>query len=280
MDRERLTITLRKDILKRLDQIIDGVNMRNRSHAIESLLTRSLTPKINQAVILAGGEGIKLRPLTYEVPKALIPVAGKPILEHVIELLRDAEIRTIVLAVGHLGHKIKEHFGNGSKFGIEIHYSQESHALGTAGALKLAKASLHGGPFVVLHGDILVDINISELISFHQDQHVVGTLALTTSSETSEYGMVLLRGSKIVDFIEKPSKKEATSRLINSGIYVFEEDIFNFISGTNEIQLEDIFPVLAKEGKLGGFSFEGRWLDVSTPKAYEEAIKLWSKRKR
>lgn len=275
MDRERLTITLRKDILKKLDELIDGVNLRNRSHAIETLLIRSLSPKVSQAVILAGGQGVKLRPLTYEVPKALIPVGGKPILEYLIERLREAEVRNIVVAIGHLGQKIKDHFGSGRKFGVAITYSEEKKRLGTAGALKNARSNLANQPFILLHGDILVDIDLTELIRFHQEQHVVGTIALTTAPELSAFGMVALRGNKIVNFIEKPTKTQATSLLINSGIYVFEPEIFSLIDQNKGAQLEQIFPTLAHEGKLAGFSFEGKWLDVSTPKAYEQAIKSW-----
>lgn len=277
MDRERLTITLQADILKKLDQTIDGVNIRNRSHAIETILTRALTPRVSQAVILAGGQGVKLRPLTYEVPKPLIPVAGKPILEYLIELLREAEVRKIILALGHLGNKIKDYFGDGSKFGVKIAYTEEAQPLGTAGAIRNAQTFLQKRPFLVLHGDILVDIDLSQLIAFHQEQKVLATIALTTAPELSEYGMVGLRGSRIVNFTEKPKKKEHMSQLINAGIYVFEPEIFQALP-RHSLLLEDIFPQLAKEGRLAGFAFEGRWFDVTTPKHYEEAIKSWRKK--
>ncbi len=112
MDRERLTITLRGDVLQRLDEVIDGVKIRNRSHAIEYLLSQVLNPKVTQAVVLAGGQGVKMRPLTYEVPKALIPVGGKPVIEYTLEMLQEAGIREVILAIGHLGDKIKEEVGN------------------------------------------------------------------------------------------------------------------------------------------------------------------------
>lgn len=277
MDRERLTITLRKDILKKLDDLIDGVDLRNRSHTIESLLIRVLTPKVTQAVILAGGAGPELRPLTYEVPKALIPVGGKPILEYTIERLHNLDIRTVILAIGHLGNKIKDHFGSGKSFGVDIIYSEEKQPLGTAGALKKVQPLLANQPFLVLHGDILADIDLDELVRFHQEQHSVGTIALTTNRETTAFGMVALRGSKIVNFVEKPTERETTSHLISSGIYVFEKSIFDFIEHAGGKQLEKIFPKLAREGKLSGFPFEGKWFDVSTPKSYEQAIKTWPK---
>src|SRR4030067_1315659 len=110
MDRERLTITLKKSILIRVDELIDGTRLRNRSHTIETLISRSLTPKINTAVILAGGRGINMRPFTFEMTKGLFPVGGKPILEHIIELLAAFEIRDIIFSIGVLGEKIKDHF--------------------------------------------------------------------------------------------------------------------------------------------------------------------------
>src|SRR3990172_3770469 len=113
MDRERLTITLKKSILAKVDNIIDGSRIRNRSHAIETLISQSLTPRISQAVILAGGRGLNMRPFTFEMPKGLFPVAGKPILEHIIEFLRRFEIRDIILSIGHLGEKIQEYFSDG-----------------------------------------------------------------------------------------------------------------------------------------------------------------------
>ena len=275
MDRERLTITLKKDIVRLLDKQIDGVTLRNRSHAIETYLEHALTTNVTQAVILAGGKGVKMRPLTYEVPKALIPVHGKPILEYLIDALAKHTIRSIVLAVGHLGDKIQNHFGDGSRYGVKITYSKEIKPLGTAGALCFARTYLANETVVVLHGDMLVEIDFSELIRFHHEQHTIGTIALTTAADTSTFGAVNLRGSRIVDFIEKPEKGKTSSLLVNSGIYVFEPEIFDYIPQNKAVMLEDIFPKLATEAKLSGFPFEGRWFDVSTPKTYEQAIKYY-----
>lgn len=276
MDRQRITITLRNDLLKKVDERIDGTKIRNRSHAIEYLLTKSVIPPISQAVILAGGEGVKMRPLTYEIPKALIPVGGKSLLEYTIESLREAEIREIILAIGHLGNKIKDHFGNGSKFGVKITYSEENNSLGTAGALANCYSLLEQKPFVILHGDILVDLNFRELIAFHQNIKTnVSTMVLTTKSDPSFYGNVQLVGNKVVEFVEKPTKKQAASHLVSTGVYVCEHEIFDYIPEKNPAMLEDVFPELAKQGKLSGFLFAGKWFDVSTPKNYAEAIAHW-----
>lgn len=279
MDRKRLTITLRKKLLTKIDEQVDGTRIRNRSHAIEYLLTRALKPSIKQAVILAGGEGVKMRPLTYEVPKALITVSGKPILEYLIETLTDAGIRDIVLAIGHLGSKIKEHFGNGSKFGVNITYSEESKNLGTAGALANCYSLLEKKPFIVLHGDILIDIDLGELIKYHETlrRDKIATLVISTASDPTSYGSVLLKGNKIVDFTEKPTRKKASSHLVSVGAYLFEPEIFDYIPEKMPAMLEKVFPTLAEEGKLGGFLFDGKWFDVSTPKIYAKAIKEWVK---
>ena len=181
MDRERLTITLKKSILAKVDGFIDGTKIRNRSHAIEYLITQSLAPKVNQAVILAGGKGLNMRPFTFEMPKGLFPVGGKPILEHIVEMLRRFEIYDIIFSIGHLGEKIREHFGDGKKFGVKITYVAEEKEAGTAGALVLAKKHLKSETFLVVHGDILIDINLYDLIAFHKEQETVGTIALTFS---------------------------------------------------------------------------------------------------
>lgn len=276
MDRQRITITLKSDLLTKVDGSIDGTTIRNRSHAIEYLLSKAVEPPISQAVILAGGEGIKMRPLTYEIPKALIPVKGKPLLEYMIESLREAEIRDIILAIGHLGNKIKDHFGNGSKFGVKITYSEESSNLGTAGALANCYSLLEQKPFVILHGDILVDLNFRDLIEFHQNinKNVV-TIVITTKSDPTAYGNIQLVGNNIVEFIEKPTKRQTSSHLISSGIYVCEPEIFDYIPEKYPAMLEDEFPKLAKLGKLSGFLFAGSWYDVSTPVNYEKAITNW-----
>lgn len=278
MDRERLTITLRQSLLAKVDQFIDGTRIRNRSHAIEYLITQSLTPKVSQAVILAGGKGLNMRPFTFEMPKGLFPVGGKPILEHIVEMLAKNDIRDIIFSVGHLGDKIQEYFGDGKKFGVRISYIREEKEAGTAGALILAKKHIRTDTFLVVHGDTLIDLNLSDLISFHKDQETVATIALTSVVDPSNFGEVALHGTRITRFKEKPKKGKQNSQLINGGLYIFNNKIFDYISGTLPSQLEDIFPVLASEKQLSGFLFEGRWADIGTPASYEKAINEWGKK--
>lgn len=277
MDRDRLTITLSNSILTKIDNFIDGTKIRNRSHAIEYLIKKSLIPKVNQAVILAGGKGLNMRPFTFEMPKGLFPVGGRPILEHVIELLRKNEVRDIIFSIGHLGDKIKEHFGDGSKFGVKISYIMEKEAAGTGGALIPARKLIKSDTFLVVHGDILTDLDVSDFVAFHLDQGVLATIALTSVVDPSSFGEVVLNGTKIVRFIEKPEKGRQQSQLINSGFYIFDREIFNYIPKKAPSLLEDIFPKLAEMKQLAGFLFAGRWIDIGNPASYEKAIKEWGK---
>ncbi|MCJ7739782.1 nucleotidyltransferase family protein [Candidatus Microgenomates bacterium] len=277
MDRERLTITLKKSLLTKVDGFIDGTKIRNRSHAIEYLVTQSLSPRVNQAVILVGGKGLNMRPFTFEMPKGLFPVGGRPILEHIMERLKKYEIRDIIFSIGHLGEKIREHFGDGKKFDVKITYVDESKEAGTGGALVLAKKYLKGESFLVIHGDILIDINLSDLVAFHKEQGTVGTIALTSVVDPSSFGEVILHGARIKQFIEKPEKGRQTSQLINSGLYVFDREIFDYLPKTGNCLLEDIFSKLAQNRQLSGFLFAGRWVDIGTPQSYEKAIKEWGK---
>ncbi|MFH1367222.1 MAG: nucleotidyltransferase family protein [Patescibacteria group bacterium] len=278
MDRKRLTITLKKDLLPLVDEIIDGARIRNRSHAIEYILGQTLSPKIKKAFILAGGRGIKMRPFTYEIPKTLIPVKGRPILEYTIELLRENGFRDILILVGHLGEKIKAHFGDGSRFGVKINYLEEKKENGTAAPLPLAKNILKNSPFIMMYGDTLIDINLKDLVEFHQMHSGLATMALTSADRPYEFGVVKLHGNKIVSFKEKPEKGKKTSHLINAGLFVFNPEIINYVPNKGFSMLEkDVFPRLVEEGKLYGYPFEGQWFDVSTPEVYEEVLKEWQK---
>src|SRR3989339_723079 len=133
--RERLTITLKGDILEKLDKHIDGSRIRNRSHALEYILGKYFSPKVKKAIVLAGGQGLKMRPFTYEMPKGMIPINNRPVLEHIIENLRRNDIRDIILSVGYLGRKIEEYFGDGSRFGVRISYLRQKKETGTAAPL-------------------------------------------------------------------------------------------------------------------------------------------------
>lgn len=281
MERERITITIRKDILRQVDAQIDGTKLRNRSHAIESFVSKGLGSQLGTAFVLAGGKGLKMRPFTYEMPKSMIPVNGRPILEHILEQLRSHNIRSIVLLTGYLGQKIQDHFGDGSKFGVHIQYLHEEQPLGTAGALHAASQFINQQPFFLLHGDVLADINLTELAEFHEQHHRLATMALTSVSDPRAYGSVRLSGTKVVSFDEKPSDDPGVSRLVNAGVYVLDPGVLSLIPNrTNKpVFLEDgVFPALVERGQLTGYLFQGTWFDISTPETYERALKEWKSR--
>jgi len=274
INRERLTITLRNDLLKELDGMVDGIKVRNRSHAIEVLLAKVLeSKKVKRAIILAGGKGTRMRPLTYEMPKPMIPIKGKPLVQHIIELCRKYDVREIILSIGYLGDKIREHFGDGSHLGVSIKYVEEHEEMGTAGPLLLAKNHLRG-PFLMFNGDVLSNIDLSDLIRFHSEQNAQATIALTQVEDTSSFGVARLKGHHIVGFIEKPKGGE-DSKLINAGVYVLEPEILKYIPPGKAMLETEVFPKLCAEGKLVGYPFDGQWFDTGTPEAYERAIKNW-----
>jgi len=275
MTRQRITITLKKDILDLLDNMVDGSKIRNRSHAIEYILTKNLIPTSTNVLVLAGGPGIKLRPITYELPKCLIPIHGRPLLERTFDVLKKNNLKDVLLAVGHLGDKIKKHFGDGSNFNMHITYQDsDGKKLGTILPLISARKKMGNNPFIVIYGDVIADIDYIDLLEFHKSHRGLATMALTSVEAASDWGVVSLQGSRIVNFEEKP-KKKVSSHLINAGIYVFNPSIFNYLSKKQRMLEHDLFPRLANEGKLYGYPFEGQWYDVGTPETYEKVIKEW-----
>ncbi|RLI98693.1 MAG: nucleotidyltransferase family protein [Candidatus Aenigmatarchaeota archaeon] len=274
--KEKIAITLDEKILKRIDSMVDGTNVKSRSHAIELLLRKSLTGEgPRKAVILAGGKGTRLRPITYEIPKALIPVHDRTLTEHLFDLFKRHGINDIVLSIGHLGDKIKKEYGDGSRYNVNINYVEEKEPLGTGGPLRLARNMLKG-TFVVTNGDELKDIDLTAMYEFHKKSGALVTIALTTVSDPSQYGVARLEGNKILEFVEKPKREEAPSKLINSGLYMMEPEVIEMVKESGFCMLEkDVFPRLASMGKLYGFPFSGQWFDTGNMERYEKALKNW-----
>lgn len=275
-NRERLTITLRKDLIPRIDATIDGKQVRNRSHAIEVLVTNALRPTSRRAVVLAGGSGVNLRPFTYEMPKAMIPVKGRPILEYTVDRLRDAGITDVMMIVGHLGEKIRDHFGDGSRFGMAIRYADERGANGTAAPLRLVGSFIGNQPFVLVYADVLIDMNIADLVAFHAQHESSATIALTSVKNPEVYGVVKMHGNRVVEFLEKPAGRHALSHLVFTGLAVIDPKVLELIPKRGPAMLEtDVFPKLASRNALAGYLFEGQWFDVGTPEIYERALAEW-----
>jgi len=271
--KERITITLDKNLISQIDKRIDGIDIKNRSQEIELLLAEALGTNIpSKAVLLVGGRGSRLRPLTDKIPKSLLEVQGKTITEHLLDLLKKYGIRDAVLCVGYLKDKIKEYFGDGTKIGVNITYVEENEPLGTAGPLKLAKKYLKDS-FIVSNGDELKNINIPRMFRLHKRKNALATIALTTVDDPSHYGVARLDGSRIVEFVEKPVK--APSNLINAGFYILEPEVINMIPDGFSMLEKDVFPKLAKMGRLRGFPFAGQWFDIGNIERYKIAEKKW-----
>lgn len=274
----RLTITLNKELLPLIDKTIDGEKIRNRSHAIEYILGQNLGTSIKKAVILAGGEGIKMRPFTYEMPKTMILVKGKPILEYIVRSLAKYGITDLTILTGNHGDMIEKYFSDGSKFGVKIRFVVERKKWGTGGALKQTDQYINDA-FILIYGDVLADINYHDFIEFHQEKNSQATVALTSIADPEEFGVVRLHGSKIVDFVEKPSKDPSLSRLISAGIFIIEPEMLNMIPKKGHSSLErDVLPKIAAKEELYGYPFSGQWFDVSTPEIYERVIKDWKQK--
>jgi mannose-1-phosphate guanylyltransferase/phosphomannomutase len=222
---------------------------------------------------MAGGEGSRLRPLTSRQPKPLVPVAGRPIMEHILLHLRRHQMRDVVATVQYLGASIRNYFGDGSEQGVALTYSVEDSPLGTAGSVMLARQQLNE-PFLVISGDALTDIDLAAAIRFHRERRAVATIVLKPVPNPLEYGVVVVDdGGAVQRFIEKPSWGEVISDLANTGIYVLDPAVFDFFRpGEVTDWSADVFPRLIKEGEpVFGWVASGYWEDVGSHGAYVKA---------
>ncbi|MFH1522488.1 MAG: nucleotidyltransferase family protein [Patescibacteria group bacterium] len=274
-NKNRLTITLKNEILNSLDSYIDGSRIRNRSHAIEYILNKYFSPKVRKALVLAGGKGIKMRPFTYEMPKAMIPINNRPVLEYIIENLRRNDIRDIIISVGYLGSKIEKYFNDGAKFGVKIKYLKQKSEEGTIGPILQAKNLLNKEPFLVYYGDVLTNADLIDMADFHLASGSIATMAITSVKEPSNWGVVRLKGNKVHSYLEKPNTRKDLSHLINAGVYIFEPKIFNYIKPEMKRLEKEVIPELVKHNSLNGYSFADDWYDVGNPAIYKKAVANW-----
>ena len=202
------------------------------------------TPK--KAVILAGGQGTRLRPLTLTIPKALVEIHGRTLTEHILDLLKKYSVEEVYLSIGYLKDKIIDYFADGKRFGIRIHYIEENEPLGTAGPLKTAK-DFFKESFIVSNGDELKKIQIDKMFELHKKENALVTIALLSVEDPSHYGVARLHKNKILEFVEKPKKENAPSNLINAGFYIIEPSVLDLIPDGFSMLEKDIFPKLARE---------------------------------
>jgi NDP-sugar pyrophosphorylase family protein len=230
-----------------------------------------------RAVIIAGGSGTRLRPLTYNTPKPMVPLFGKPFLLYQIELLRKHGITEIVINLHYLSDSIKNVLGDGSQYGVKLFYSYESEPLGTAGAVKNAAEFFNDEPMLVFNGDVLTDVDLSAVIDTHQRTRAKATLTLIKVQDPTQFGLVFLDGEqRITRFHEKPTPEEAAMfkvDTVNAGIYVLDPDVFQYVpAGEPHMFERGLFPHLLNiDARMSGHVTNAYWIDIGNPAKYMEA---------
>jgi mannose-1-phosphate guanylyltransferase len=224
-----------------------------------------------QALILAGGEGTRLRPLTTTVPKPVVPLVDRPFIAFMLDWLRGHGVEDIVISCGHMAPGVRNVLGDGSAFGVQLRYVEEPQPLGTGGALKYAE-SLLDDRFFMLNGDVLTDLDLGAQLALHEKSGAKVTLALTPVDDPTNYGLVRTDDDGCVtEFVEKPAPDQIDTRNISAGAYVIERSVLDMLEPEQPASIErDVFPQLVGNGLFGCVS-ENYWLDIGTPERYLEA---------
>jgi len=227
-----------------------------------------------KAMILAAGVGSRLDPLTRNIPKPMVPIVNKPVMEHIVEMLAKNGFRDIMVNLHYLGEQIQSYFGDGKKWGVNIHYSPEDRLWGDAGSVKRCEEFFDEDTFVVVGGDDLADIDIKRLVRFHQDKKALATIALSLVDDPSEYGIALLNDrGRITRFLEKPKGEVIFSNSANTGVYVFDRHVFELIpKGVQYGFGHNLFPMLLEQKtRFYGYLTSSYWKDVGNLRQYQEA---------
>jgi mannose-1-phosphate guanylyltransferase len=223
-----------------------------------------------QALILVGGEATRLRPLTCNTPKSMVPVLNTPFLEHVIRYLSGHGIKEIVLAQGFLPKPMDDYFQDGSRFGIKLTYALETKPMGTAGAVKNAEPYLEDS-FLVLNGDIFTDLDITAMLQFHQQRRAKATIALSPVEDPTAYGLIeTTSDGRVTRFMEKPSWDQITTNMINAGTYILNKEVLKQVPVQTNFSFErQLFPYLLEHGEsVYAFPSPAYWIDIGTPEKY------------
>jgi mannose-1-phosphate guanylyltransferase len=224
-----------------------------------------------QALILAGGEGTRLRPLTSTVPKPVVPLVDRPFIAFMLEWLRGHGVDDVVISCGFMASGVHNVLGDGSAYGVRLRYVEEPKPLGTGGAVKFAEALLDER-FLMLNGDVLTDIDLTAQLAQHEATGARATLALVPVEDPSAYGLVRRNGdTSVSEFLEKPSPDQIDTNLVNAGAYVLHRDVLAGIPEGQHVSIErELFPTLVGAG-LYGYESSGYWLDIGTPERYLQA---------
>ena len=221
----------------------------------------------NTVVIMAGGFGKRLAPHTDTIPKPMVHVGGRPMMEHIVDALRDSGFKNIVVALHHLGHVIEDHFGGGERFGVRIRYLKEDEPLGTAGALSLLTSDLDG-PLIVTNGDLLTDIRYGEMVDFHQSHNAAASMAVRMHEIQNPFGVVDTEGVDIVGFEEKPIYHAR----ISAGVYVLDPGALSLLEKGQYCDMPTLFDRLRQAGRRTiAYAIYEPWIDVGRPEDLERA---------
>lgn len=265
----RLTITLDRDLLRQIDRMVDNQSIRNRSHAIESLLQESLKPRVTTAVILAGGH------TNGATNPALLPIQNEPLIFITLRHLVSFGIRKIFLLAGSHESAFRQMLGDAAGIGASILVHGESHPMGTAGAVKALEEKLGAEPFLVVHGDVLTNVNLADFMAFHKQENCLATIAVKPRDAERKYGKVLLQGNKITHFSETGDSDGIS--IVNTGVYLLQPEVLSLIDAGQPAQFErHVFPRLAALKELSAFFFQGFWFDISKPENYRFAQTRWA----
>lgn len=229
-----------------------------------------------RAIILAGGKGVRLAPLTQVIPKPLVPISGMPVMEIVIRQLKANGFQRITLAVGYLSHLIEAYFQDGSRFGVRIDYSRENEPLGTAGPLALIEGLTE--PFLVMNADILTNIDYNGLFQYHREHGGAATVAAFNREVNIDLGVIVSDGHlRIKDYIEKPTHRY----LVSMGVYIFEPKVLEFIPRNDYLDFPDLVKLLINAGlSVYYYPFSGYWLDIGRHEDYQKATEEFEQGKK
>ena len=276
---ERVTITIDDNLLHRIDRMVDGHFVKNRSHAIDLLLKKSLSmDSVRHAVILAGGNVEKLSLPSGKSIKPLLEVGGKPVIQRILEHLKVYGITSAMLCIGVHTEGLREKItAIAPKADMpSVEYVIENGPGGSAGGLLLAKNSVHD-TFLLSYADVLYEeLDISDMIRFHKANNAVCTLALANVKDPKNYGVAKMRGSQIIEFTEKPAS--TSSYLVNAGVAICEPEIFDYVtSGVRSFE-RDLLPLVAAKEKLFGYVYSGTWFELGSQTQIDAAKKQFAQK--
>lgn len=226
-----------------------------------------------RAMILAAGKGERLRPLTERVPKALIPLGGTPLIHYTLGMLRESGVQEVVINLHHLGERIQEYVGDGSRWGLRVVYSVETRLLGTGGGIQKSATHLAGGTFLVINADILVDLDLPDVLRFHRDNHATVTLVLRQDPDVERYGAIEVDGyarvRQILGRVPAPSIRR--KKMMFTGVHVLEPSVFSHMPGHKEtFSIVDVYVDMLRAGeRILGYETKRFWADLGTPERYE-----------